>query len=168
MRHPTSSQQRRGVDRSGPGFGTRGALGCCTALLLLAGCAATTVKHGHLLNENDLQQVQPGMSQDAVRNALGTPDTTSTVASGNAFYYISSTTKEVAFLKPEEVDRRVIAVYFNQVGSVEKVANYGLKDGKVFDFASRETPAYMRDRNLISRFFRGVGPKTKLFDEDKK
>ena len=133
--------------------------------LAIAGCSAITDKHGHHFGENDLQQVQPGMAQDAVRLALGTPDTTSTSAGTNAFYYISSTTKQTAFFKPEEVDRKVVAVYFNKVGSVDKVSQYGLKDGKIVDFNSNETLGAMRDKNLISRFFRGVGPKTKIVDE---
>ena len=135
------------------------------AVLLIAGCAATTTKHGHHFGDNDLQQVQPGMTQDAVRLALGTPDTTSVVSGGNAYYYISSTTKQAAFFKPDEVDRRVVAVYFNRGGSVDKIANYGLKDGQVVDFVNRETPAHLRDKGFISRFFRGVGPKQKLGDE---
>jgi len=56
-----------------------------------------------------------------------------------------------------EVDRKVLAVYFNQIGSVEKVAHYGMKDGQVVNFNNNETLAYTRDKNLISRFFRGVG-----------
>ena len=134
-------------------------------VLAIAGCSSITDKHGHQFGENDLQQVQPGMTQDAVRLALGTPDTTSTTAGANAFYYISSTTKQTAFMKPEEVDRKVVAIYFNQAGSVEKVAHYGLKDGKIVDFNGSETQGAMRDKNLISRFFRGVGPKTKIVDE---
>jgi outer membrane protein assembly factor BamE (lipoprotein component of BamABCDE complex) len=131
----------------------------------LAGCSATTIKHGHHLNDQDLQQVQPGMSEDSVRMALGTPDTTSALPGGNAFYYISSVKKESAFFKPEEVDRKVVAVYFNQVGSVTQVANYGMKDGRVFDYAKGETPAYLRDKGFIARFFRGVGPKQKIVDD---
>ena len=133
--------------------------------LLLAGCAAQTLKHGHHFQETDLQQVQPGMNEDSVRMALGTPDTTSALPGGNAYYYISSTTKQNAFFKEEEVDRKVLAVYFNQTGSVDKVAQYGMKDGRVFDFVKNETPAHLRDKNFISRFFRGVGPKQKLLDE---
>ena len=133
--------------------------------LLIAGCAATTIKHGHHLRDDEVSQIQPGMSQEAVRASLGTPDTTSAVPGGNAFYYISSTRKEVAFFKSEEVDRRVIAVYFNRTGAVDQVANYGMKDGQIFDYVSRETPAHIRDRNFIARFFRGVGPKQKLFDD---
>lgn len=135
------------------------------ALLVLAGCSASTLKHGHHLSETDVQQVQPGMSEDSVKMALGTPDTTSALPGGNAYYYISSTSKQTAFFKPEEVDRKVIAVYFNQVGSVDKVANYGMRDGQVFDYVKHETPAHMRDKSFISKFFRGVGPKQKIGDD---
>jgi outer membrane protein assembly factor BamE (lipoprotein component of BamABCDE complex) len=131
----------------------------------LAGCSATTIKHGHQFHENDLGQIQPGMTEDAVRSTLGTPDTTSALPGGNAYYYISSVRKQQAFFKPEEVDRKVVAVYFNQVGSVSQVANYGMRDGRVFDYVKNETPAHMRDKSFISRFFRGVGPKQKITDD---
>jgi outer membrane protein assembly factor BamE (lipoprotein component of BamABCDE complex) len=163
MLHPVSNSGAS--HRTRRGRGVQCALGTALLLLALAGCAATTMKHGHHFNDRDLQQIQPGMTQEAVRNTLGTPDTTSTLSGGNAYYYISSTRKEMAFFKPEEVDRRVVAIYFNQGGSVDQVANYGMKDGRVFDYVSRETPAHMRDRNFIARFFRGVGPKAKPFDE---
>jgi outer membrane protein assembly factor BamE (lipoprotein component of BamABCDE complex) len=165
MNDSVSNQVATKPPRTARRSGGRSVLAVSLVVALMAGCAATTIKHGHHFNDNDINQVQPGMSQDAVRNALGTPDTTSAVPSGNAFYYISSTRKEVAFYKPEEVDRRVVAIYFNRVGSVEQVAHYGMKDGRVFDYVSRETPAHMRDRNFISRFFRGVGPKQKAFDD---
>ena len=163
MEYGISKSSQQILWRNDRRFGVTAAV--AMTLTLMAGCAATTIKHGHHFNDNDLQQIQPGMSQDAVRSALGTPDTTSAVQSGNAFYYISSTRKEVAFYKPEEVDRRVVAVYFNRTGSVDQVANYGMKDGRVLDYVSHETAAHMRDRNFISRFFRGVGPKQKAFDE---
>lgn len=165
MNDSVSNQVATRPRRAERRVGGRPVLVVSLVVALMAGCAATTIKHGHHFNDNELTQIQPGMSQDAVRNALGTPDTTSAVPSGNAFYYISSTRKEVAFYKPEEVDRRVVAIYFNRVGSVEQVAHYGMKDGRVFDYVSRETPAHMRDRNFISRFFRGVGPKQKVFDD---
>jgi outer membrane protein assembly factor BamE (lipoprotein component of BamABCDE complex) len=66
----------------------------------------------------------------------------------------------MAFLTPEVTDRRVLAVYFNNKDRVEKIANYGLKDGVVFDFIKRETPVYTRDQGLLKEIFRniGVGP----------
>lgn len=112
--------------------------------------------HGHVFGEAETNQIQPGMSKDQVRLALGTPDTTSTIG-GGVYYYISSTQKTVAFFKPTVVDRRVVAVYFDQTESVRQVANYGLKDGKVFDFVSRETPSHGKDAGLLKQLFRNIG-----------
>ncbi len=78
---------------------------------------------------------------------------------GNAYYYISSTTKQVAFMPEKETDRQVVAVYFSPQGSVERVANYGLKDGKVFDFVSRQTPSHAREEGILKQLFRNLGVK---------
>lgn len=137
------------------------ALGCALAAtyLTLGGCSETVTKHGHLFQENDLQQVRPGMSQDQVRTSLGTPTTTAAVGTGSAFYYISSTATSKAFFKPTERERTVLAVYFTPMGSVERVAQYGLKDGKVFDFVKNETPHQARDESMLKALFRNLGTK---------
>ena len=141
-------------------------------VLLLAGsvaaCSAGAVitKHGHHIQQSELQQIQPGMTRDEVQAMLGTPTTTSSVGTGDAFYYISSTTKQVSFFEPEEIDRRVVAVYFNQTGMVERVAEYGLQDGKIFDFISRTTPsANTKDEGLLKQLFRNLGRRGAIFGE---
>lgn len=137
-----------------------GALAFAVALgLTLAACGETIIKHGHQFQENDLKSVTSGMSQEQVRTTLGTPTTTATVGSGSAYYYISSTHGQTSFFKPVEKDRKVLAVYFNGLGSVDRVAHYGIKDGKVFDFASQETPTPSRDEGLIKALFRNLGQK---------
>ena len=40
---------------------------------------------------------------------------------------------------------------------MERVALYGLEDGKVFDFITRTTPAGGGDQNFVSQLFRGLG-----------
>jgi outer membrane protein assembly factor BamE (lipoprotein component of BamABCDE complex) len=127
--------------------------------LALSACAETITKHGHQFQDNDLQQISTGMSQEQVKTTLGTPTTTATVGSGSAFYYISSTTGQSSFFKPVEKDRKVLAVYFNPLGSVTRVAQYGLKDGKVFDYAKQATPSPARDESLIKQLFRSLGSK---------
>lgn len=144
----------------------RGALVLVPLVAALAGCAEQITKHGHHFNENDIQSVQPGMSQEQVRMSLGSPATTATVPPGNAYYYISSTMKQSAFFTPTETDRQVVAVYFNQVGSVERVANYGLKDGKVFDFVNRTTPAPgTQEDGILRQLFRNLGRKQNIFGD---
>jgi outer membrane protein assembly factor BamE (lipoprotein component of BamABCDE complex) len=132
-----------------------------TALLafLLSACGETITKHGHQFQENDLQQISSGMSQDQVRTTLGTPTTTATVGGGTAFYYISSTSGQTSFFKPVEKDRKVLAVYFSPMGSVSRVAQYGLKDGKVFDYAKQQTPTPAKDEGILKALFRNLGTK---------
>ena len=100
------------------------------------------------------------MSQEQVKSQLGTPTTTASVGAGNAYYYIGNSITEGVFLDDKEKDRQVVAVYFDPAGSVQSVANYGLKDGKVFDFIKRQTPAPgAKDEGILKQLFRNLGKK---------
>jgi outer membrane protein assembly factor BamE (lipoprotein component of BamABCDE complex) len=124
---------------------------------MLAGCGGNVIRQGHQFQDEDINQVREGMSKDQVTLALGTPDTQSAIG-GGAYYYISTiAVQPMAFLKPEVTERRVVAVYFSDKDRVEKIANYGLKDGKVFDFIKRETPVYSRDSGMLWELFRNIG-----------
>lgn len=137
------------------------------ALLLgaapLTGCGAQIDRHGHVFIDVDLDQIQPGMSKQEVETVLGSPDTRGTIG-GDAYYYISSTTKTVAFLKPREIDRQVVAVYFDGSESVRKVAHYGKKDGIVVDYYSGETPARGKDLSLLEQIFGNISNRGLLKD----
>jgi len=157
------------ADQSRPTAKMQRCAGLLAAVLLsglIAACGATITKHGHHFQESDLQQIQPGMSQEQVKLTLGTPTTTSSVGAGDAFYYFSNTTSQTAFLAPKEVDRQVVAVYFTRTGSVDRIAQYGLKDGKVFDFISRSTPpANTYEDGLFKQIFRNLGNTGPLFGD---
>ncbi|WP_295558009.1 outer membrane protein assembly factor BamE [uncultured Hyphomicrobium sp.] len=131
----------------------------------ISACSEQITKHGHLFRESDIAQVQPGMGQEQVKLILGSPTTTTTIGNGSAYYYISSTEKRVAFMSGSEVDRQVLAVYFTPAQTVDRVANYGLKDGKVFDFVSRTTPAPGgKEDGIFKQLFRNLGTK-QIFGE---
>jgi outer membrane protein assembly factor BamE (lipoprotein component of BamABCDE complex) len=153
---------QQGSAPAGPRRARRARAGVLAGLaaIALSACSEQIIKHGHHFRETDLQQVQTGMSQDQVKLTLGSPATTTTVGDGSVYYYISSTMKQTAFLDPKEVDRQILAVYFTPMGSVERVAQYGLKDGKVFDYISRTTPAPgARDEGILKQLFRNLGQK---------
>lgn len=114
----------------------------------LAGCFTSTYQRGYILDEAALAQIPPGSSQEQVLLVLGTPSTVATV-SGETFYYISQKAQRTAFLNPEITDQRVLAVYFDQSRRVERLANYGMQDGKVFDFISRTTATGGQESNII-------------------
>ena len=117
------------------------------AAAAVSGCSTVVTKHGTQLSEQDVSQVAQGMTQDQVRQVLGSPSTVAAVGRGDAYYYISST-------------MQVLAIYFTQGGKVERVANYGIKDGKVFDFISRTTPsANTNDQGIVQQLFRNLGQR---------
>ncbi len=135
------------------------------ALLALSGCStsggglqslATTTQHGYVVSPIALEQIPPGSSKDQVLIALGSPSTTANYGN-DVYYYISQTRRRsVAFVPEKVVDQRIVAVYFDDKDQVERVANYGLKDGKVFDFVSRTTPTGGIDRNFVQQVLAGV------------
>lgn len=122
---------------------------------LLGGCITQTYQRGYLLPEGALEQIQLGASQEQVLIILGTPSTVATV-SGEVFYYISQKSEQTSFLPQREIDRRVVAVYFDKGRKVERLANYGIKDGRVFDFVSRTTPAGGQELNYVQYILKAL------------
>lgn len=114
-----------------------------------------TFNRGYVMSEEALAQVKEGNSQDQVLIALGTPTTISTI-NGDVFYYISERqTRTFTFQNPRTVERNVLAVYFNRERKVERMANYGLQDGRVFDFISRSTVSGGEEANLLRQIIQG-------------
>jgi len=122
--------------------------------VVLGGCFAETYHRGYLVPEGALEQIPLGASQEQVLIVLGTPSTVATVR-GEVFYYISQRAQRtVAFMPQEVVAQRVVAVYFDKDRRVERLADYRLKDGRVFDFISRTTPSGGKESNFLSYIFR--------------
>jgi outer membrane protein assembly factor BamE (lipoprotein component of BamABCDE complex) len=133
------------------------ALACALAL---SGCGrfTETFQRGYVLQEGALEQLPIGASQEQVLIVLGTPSTVATV-NGEVFYYISQKAQRAAAFLPQEVtDQRVIAVYFDKDRKVTRLANYGLKDGKIFDYVSQTTPTGGKDLNYLMGVFKNLVP----------
>src|SRR5437660_6314402 len=121
--------------------------------LPLGACFTQTYQHGYVLPEGALEQVPLGATQEQVLIVLGTPSTVATV-SGEVFYYISQRAEQTAFMPQKTVDQRVVAVYFDKNRRVERLANYGMQDGKIFDFVSRTTPTAGQELNYLTYVFK--------------
>jgi outer membrane protein assembly factor BamE (lipoprotein component of BamABCDE complex) len=123
--------------------------------LALSACGAITQSYqrGYVLPDGALEQIPLGSSQDQVLVVLGTPSTVATV-SGEVFYYISQRTEQTSFLPATETNRRIVAVYFDRNRKVERLADYGMKDGKIFDYVAQKTPSGGEELSYISYLFR--------------
>lgn len=122
----------------------------------ISGCIGEDLRHGYQIDQAALATVRPGLSAEQVLQILGTPSTVSTVGNKSWYYISQNTRRTVLFLGEQVEDQKVTAVYFNAGFKVERVALYGLQDGRVFDFIERQTPTSGADRAFISQLFRGL------------
>jgi outer membrane protein assembly factor BamE (lipoprotein component of BamABCDE complex) len=141
------------------------ASGSIIALSVLSGCTGVgeTLKprqnftNGYVVDQQALDQVPIGSSREQVLLSLGSPSTTNILDGKEALYYISQQrTRAAAFAKTSIVSQRVLAVYMGEDGKVERIADYGLQDGKVFDMISRTTPTGGADQGFIIGVIRGL------------
>ena len=117
----------------------------------LAGCLGYdgVVNRGAVIDTRRIAQVKTGMPAPQVLSIVGTPSTTSTVG-GDAWYYVSQRTeRELAFMPQKIVDQHVLAIYFDKAKKVQRVADYGLEDGKAVDFLSRTTPTAGAEQQFL-------------------
>jgi outer membrane protein assembly factor BamE (lipoprotein component of BamABCDE complex) len=124
--------------------------------LPLAGCLmGEEFQRGYMVDQRAIAQLKPGMNAEKVLETLGTPSTVSTVGN-RTWYYISQRSRRTfQFANETVVDQKVTAVYFDKNLKVERVALYGLQDGRVFDFLSRTTPSGGEDLSFIGQIFKG-------------
>jgi len=125
------------------------------ATLPLGGCFTSTYTHGHVITGDMLSQVQVGSSREQVELVLGSPSTTSSLA-GDAYYYISQKTATTAFLKPDIVEQRVVAIYFDKDGFVKDMGNYSIEDGKIVDIVTRKTRTGGADYGFLTQILKGA------------
>ena len=114
-------------------------------------------ERGYQIDSESLDKVKVGATtkQEALA-LLGTPSTTSTIG-GDAWYYIGQKMeRSLAFMPAKMTDQSVLAIYFDKSGKVERIANYGMKDGKVFDFVSRTTPTGGSEPNFLRNMMTGL------------
>ncbi len=127
-----------------------------------AGCNATQVlTHGSVISQDQIDLIPIGSSRDQVLLAMGSPSTTGSFDNEVFYYMAQKKQKTFAYQKAKVVDQRVVAVYFDAENVVARVADYGLKDGKVFDFVSRTTPTGGRDLTFLGQIFAGPASGSK-------
>lgn len=134
--------------------GARAVAAIALVCAMLGGCTGEQFQKGYIIPPGALEQIPIGASQDQVLIVMGTPSTVATL-NGEVFYYISQRAERpVAFMNQKVVDQRVIAIYFDKNRQVRRLANYGMQDGKIFDFISRTTPTSGQELSYLTPLFK--------------
>ncbi|MGD0142666.1 MAG: outer membrane protein assembly factor BamE [Rhizomicrobium sp.] len=123
------------------------------AAVLLLGCTPVINTRGYLPDPIGEASIRVGSdTKTTIQQRLGDPSTQGTF-NGDAWYYISSVERTIAFFDSTTETRSVLAVHFDKDGKVIGIHHYGLKDGHVVAFETRETPARGRELTFLQQLF---------------
>jgi outer membrane protein assembly factor BamE (lipoprotein component of BamABCDE complex) len=123
------------------------------AAFVLLGCTPVISQRGFLPDLTAEASIKIGSdTKTTLQDRLGDPSTQATFGS-DAWYYISSVERQVAFFDPTVQSRTVLAVHFDKDGKVTDVKHYSLKDGHVVAFETRETAARGKEITFLQQLF---------------
>ncbi len=125
--------------------------------LLLSACSNDLflVHNGNMPANEKISEVHLGQSKQDVMNILGAPSLT-TGLSDDHWIYMASTVKKVAFFRPEELDRKVLAISFDN-GQISKIEKLSLADGNNFKIDTHTTQTTEQEQGFFRKYFGGVG-----------
>lgn len=137
----------------------RGLQGCLVgiAILSLGGCTSVYRNHGYVPTESLLDEVVVGVdTRDSVIETLGRPSVEG-VVDQSGIYYIGSRFRHWAWRAPEEINREIVAISFDDQGVVRNVERLGLEDGRVVAISRRVTDEELGGTSLFDQLFRNFG-----------
>jgi outer membrane protein assembly factor BamE (lipoprotein component of BamABCDE complex) len=134
-------------------------LGLLSAVILsgaLSACTSVVIQRGYVPDQVAVGSVAIGTdTKITVAQKLGNPSTQATFG-GDVWYYISAREEQEAFFPPVITDRHILAIEFNGQGQVANIRHYGLQDGRIVDYVSRETPTRGKELTIIQQMFNAI------------
>ena len=129
-------------------------VGC---IVLLSACSAIYRNHGYVPADADLETVKVGVSsRQDVAEAVGRPSA-SGLLNDEGWYYVQSKFKNLGPMEPQEIDRQVLAISFDQRGIVENVERFGLQDGQMVSLSRRVTDTNIKGIGFLRQLFSNFG-----------
>ena len=127
-----------------------------TVFVFLTACTAVENQRGYVPDAEVLGSLAVGQDTKAtVAQKLGNPTVAGTF-NNDTWYYISSHDVQTAFFATHSVRRNIVAVEFSNTGQIASVKRYGLEDGSIIDYVTRETPTRGRELSLLQQIFNAV------------
>ncbi len=134
----------------------------CSFAVLLASCSTQKtnewfVSHnGNMPTNERIDKIKVGTSKEEVKEILGAPSVVVSFDS-NTWIYMSSDVKRVAFFAPEEVNRDVLTLKFDEKDNIKEIKRLSKADGKDIKPVSDYTPSYGQNMGFFRKYFGGVG-----------
>ena len=123
----------------------------------IVACAPVIDNRGYFFDDRSVDSIEKGVtSQTNIRDNFGSPTNISNI-NNQAYYYIYSRFVTESYRAPEEVDRKVLAIYFDKDKTVRDVAVYGLEDGIIVPIVARTTKTQGSELTALQQIFGNLG-----------
>ena len=134
----------------------RGILVAGVLAAALAGCASIKEHRGYLADNLLYNGIRAGIdNQRSVEGTLGRPTFMSQFGQPT-WYYVSSTTGQRPFGRPQIEDQSVLAIRFDAAGNVSEVDRSGLERVVYLSPESDATPTLGRERGFLEDLFGNI------------
>lgn len=128
-----------------------------TLALVLVSCSPTFRNHGYIPLDEDLQNLVVGVdTRDTVAASVGRPGV-SGILDESGWYYVRSRYRNYAYRVPEEIDRQVLAISFDEQGVVSNIEQFGLERGRVVRLSRRVTTENTQGVGFLRQAFGNLG-----------
>ncbi len=123
----------------------------------VAGCAPQFSNHGYIPPQEDLDQLEIGTdTRESVAEKVGVP-VSSGVLNDSGYYYVRMRTRTIGPLAPQEIDRQVLSISFNQAGRLQNIERFGLERGQVVPLERRVTSSPVSDQTFLRQLLGNIG-----------
>jgi len=125
-------------------------------LFTLVACSPIYNFHGFVPTDEDLEEIQVGLdTRTSVSSIIGKPGTAGLLAE-SGWFYVRSEFKHDSFRAPQEVNREVVAITFDEDNVVENIERFGLERGQVVVLSRRVTDSNIEGLSFLQQLF-GTG-----------
>ncbi len=123
----------------------------------LAACSAVYRNHGYTPTPDELNEIKVGVdTRDSVIEAVGAPSSGG-VLDESGLYYVATRMRHYGPRAPQIVSRELVAISFNQSGTVKNVERFGLEDGRVIALQRRVTTSSVESSTFLRQLLGNLG-----------
>lgn len=114
-------------------------------------------QHGYVPTDADLARIEVGIdSRDTVAAILGRPSTAA-LLNNDGWFYVQSRWRHLGVFAPQEIDRQVVAISFDEAGMVSNVEKFGLEKGQIVVLSRRVTEPNVQSAGFLRQLFGNIG-----------
>ena len=127
------------------------------ALGLSSACSTLPSQTGYRIEQPLVDSIKPGIdNKQSVELTLGRPTFEGAFTTYD-WYYVTRTSRQVAFNNPKAVQQQVLHVQFDAAGNVVKVDRTGMEQIARISPTSDKTPTLGSKRTLLQEIFGNIG-----------